>query len=192
MPSAFSHALAALSLGTAFFGTKAPARVWAVGAVGAALPDVDVIGFRFGVRYGDLLGHRGLTHSLAFAALLSLVVLPLALSRDGPTAGRLWAFLFLATASHGFLDAFTNGGLGVAFFSPFDPTRYFFPFRPITVAPISVARFFTGRGWDVLRSELIWVWGPSAVLAAISLAIPGGHGESWRGSDAGPRTQGGS
>jgi inner membrane protein len=172
MPSAFSHAVAALSLGTAFFGSKAPARVWAIGAVCAALPDVDVIGFRFGVHYGDLLGHRGLTHSLVFAALLSAVVLPLVRSRDGPAAGRLWAFLFLATASHGFLDAFTNGGLGVAFFSPFDLTRYFFPFRPIMVAPISVARFFTGRGLEVLRSELIWVWGPSALLAAISLAIP--------------------
>ena len=38
-------------------------------------------------------------------------------------------YLFLSTASHGVLDALTDGGLGVAFFSPFDQTRYFFPFR---------------------------------------------------------------
>ena len=31
------------------------------------LPDADVIGFSFGVRYGDPWGHRGATHSLTFA-----------------------------------------------------------------------------------------------------------------------------
>ena len=31
------------------------------------LPDADVIGFRFGVRYEDTWGHRGATHSLTFA-----------------------------------------------------------------------------------------------------------------------------
>jgi len=168
MPSAFSHAVAALAVGTAFFGRRASARVWTLGAVCAALPDADVIGFKFGVHYSDLLGHRGLTHSLAFAAALALLVLPLARTSEGPSAARLWTFLFLATASHGILDAFTNGGLGVAFFSPFDPTRYFFPFRPILVSPISAARFFSGRGLEVLRSELVWVWGPSLGLAAVS------------------------
>ena len=44
-------------------------------------------------------------------------------------------FLFLAIASHGLLDAFTDGGLGVAFFAPFDSTRYFFPVTPIEVSP---------------------------------------------------------
>lgn len=32
----------------------------------------------------------------------------------------------------------TDGGLGVAFFSPFDNKRYFLPWRPIRVSPISV------------------------------------------------------
>jgi inner membrane protein len=174
MPSAFSHAVAALALGTACFGRQAPARVCTLGAVCAVLPDVDVIGFKFGVHYGDLLGHRGLTHSLAFAAALAGLVLPLARERDGPSAARLWTFLFLAAASHGVLDAFTNGGLGVAFFSPFNPTRYFFPFRPIAVSPISIGRFFSGRGLDVLRSELVWVWGSSAMVAALALALRNG------------------
>jgi inner membrane protein len=174
MPSAFSHAVAALAVGTAFFGRRAPARVWTLGAVCAVLPDADVIGFKFDVHYGDLLGHRGLTHSLAFAAVLAGLALPLVRGREGPSAARLWTFLFLATASHGFLDAFTNGGLGVAFFSPFDPTRYFFPFRPIVVSPISPGRFFSGSGLEVMRSELVWVWVPSALVAATALALRGG------------------
>ena len=39
-------------------------------------------------------------------------------------------------ASHGVLDALTDGGPGVAFLAPFDDTRYFFPWRPIRVSPL--------------------------------------------------------
>jgi hypothetical protein len=41
----------------------------------------------------------------------------------------------------------TDGGLGAAFFAPFDNKRYFLPWRPIQVSPISVHRFFTPRGF---------------------------------------------
>jgi len=58
MPSAFSHAVAALGIAAACFGRAVPARVLGLGALCAAIPDLDVIGFRFGVRSGDLLGHR--------------------------------------------------------------------------------------------------------------------------------------
>jgi hypothetical protein len=39
-----------------------------------------------------------------------------------PNISRLsvWTYFFLAAASHGLLDAMTDGGLGVAFFAPFD------------------------------------------------------------------------
>ena len=81
-----------------------------------------------------------------------------------PSVARLWVFFFLATASHGVLDAMTDGGLGVAFFAPLSDTRYFFPWRPIVVSPIGVAEFFGPRGLRVLWSELGWVWLPSAVV----------------------------
>lgn len=35
--------------------------------------------------------------------------------------------LFLCLMSHRILDAFTNGGLEIGFFIPFDNARYFFP-----------------------------------------------------------------
>jgi len=73
----------------------------------------------------------------------------------------------LATASRGFLDAMTDGGLGVAFFSPFDNHRYFFPWRPIRVSPIGIGRFFSPRGLDVLQSELLWIWLPAGLLALL-------------------------
>jgi inner membrane protein len=70
-----------------------------------------------------------------------------------------------ATASHGLLDAMTDGGLGVAFLSPLDNRRYFLPWTPIRVSPIGVARFFGARGFAVLQTEVLWIWLPAAVLA---------------------------
>ena len=68
----------------------------------------------------------------------------------------------------------TDGGLGVAFFSPFDNTRYFLPFTPIRVSPIGISRFFTASGFAVIRSELLWIWLPTAVLIALLWLSRGG------------------
>lgn len=168
MPTPLSHAVAALGIGACFYRPEIPKRVWVVGAICAALPDLDVIGFRFGVAYRDFLGHRGLTHSIPFAAALAAAVLGVAFPRGVPGLRR-WAlgtYLFLATASHGLLDALTDGGLGIALLAPFDNTRYFFPVRPIRVSPLRLERFFTARGVAVLASEAVWVWLPAAILAS--------------------------
>jgi inner membrane protein len=127
------------------------------------LPDIDVIGFRFGIHYGEVWGHRGITHSLLFAALSALVAGAL-LKFSGSDRWSLILLLFVITASHGFLDAMTNGGLGVAFFSPFYTARYFLPWQPIQVSPISVTRFFSARGLSVLWSEIRVVWLPCLLL----------------------------
>jgi len=134
------------------------------------VPDLDVIGFRLGIPYGDFWGHRGLTHSLVFAVLLASLVL-LTGFRMGVPGLRpffLWLYFFLTTASHGLLDAMTTGGLGVAFFSPFDNSRYFLPWRPIRVSPISPGRFIAGRGITILGNELLWIWVPAAVVAVFA------------------------
>ena len=64
MASVFSHAVAALGIGACFYRPPTPKRVWVIGALCAVIPDLDVIGFGFGVHYGDFWGHRGFTHSL--------------------------------------------------------------------------------------------------------------------------------
>ena len=167
MASGFSHAVAALSIGTCFYRPGMPKRAWIAGALCSVLPDIDVIGFHFGIHYGDFWGHRGFTHSLLFAVILGTFVALLGFRRASPGASRLWiwSYLFLATASHGFLDAMTDGGLGVAFFSPFDNHRYFLLWRPIVVSPIGIGRFFSERGLDVVRSEILWIWLPVGLLA---------------------------
>jgi hypothetical protein len=42
----------------------------------------------------------------------------------------------------------------VAFFAPFDNTRFFFPWRPIPVAPFSARRLLTPSGLHLLAWEL--------------------------------------
>ncbi len=177
MASVFSHAVAALGIGACFYRPGTPKRVWIVGAACAVIPDFDVIGFRFGIRYGDFWGHRGFTHSLLFAALIASTVMLIGFRQVLPGLGRfsMWIYFFLATASHGFLDAMTDGGLGVSFFAPFDNHRYFLPWAPIRVSPIGVGRFFTDRGFAVLQSELVWVWLPSALLAISAWVIRRGQ-----------------
>lgn len=132
MASLPSHAIAALGIGALFYKPDTPKRVWVVGAACSVFPDLDVIGFRFGIRYGDYWGHRGFTHSLLFAAVLASAVMLLGFRGALPNISRLsmWTYFFLATASYGLLDAMTHGGLGVAFFAPFD-NRYFLTWTPI-------------------------------------------------------------
>lgn len=171
MATAFSHAVAALSLGTWLHRRGMSPRVWIAGVICSVLPDLDAIGFRFGIRYGDFWGHRGFTHSLVFAGVIAATATIVAFRRETPAIrrSRLAGYLFLATASHGLLDAMTNGGLGVAFFSPFDNTRYFLPWRPIRVSPISIGRFFGPRAQSILASEFIWIWIPAGLLAVMAL-----------------------
>ena len=175
MPTIFTHAAAAVALGQVYARDDGRARFWLLSALCAVLPDADVLAFAFRVRYADPLGHRGLSHSLAAAFALGLTVALLCFrsARVGLTDGRaglrrslpLAAYFAAVTASHGVLDALTDGGLGVAFFAPFDNGRYFFPWRPIEVSPIG-ADFFGGRGLQVLASEFVWVWLPSLLLVA--------------------------
>ncbi len=162
MASAFAHAVTAMAVGSVLGISPRRWRLLLLGVLCAVLPDLDSIGFWLGIPYEHPLGHRGFSHSIAFAALTSGVILLVAF-RDR-TAGerrRLGGFVFLATASHGVLDAMTNGGLGVAFFSPLHNDRYFLPFRPIEVSPLEPHLFFTRKGITVLATEWYWVWIPS-------------------------------
>jgi inner membrane protein len=117
------------------------------------LPDADVVGFKFGIRYADPWGHRGATHSFVFAIALGVLIGVLGVVfRLPPVRTALYAMLVLA--SHALLDALTDGGLGCALFWPFDNQRYFAPWNPIPVAPIGRA-FFSRSGLYVASVELV-------------------------------------
>ncbi len=166
MASVLSHPAVALGF-SKWFGV--PRAAVAAGALLTVLPDADAVGFWMGVPYGAPLGHRGLSHSLAFAALLAAIGLALLRFRDRRVRVLpVFVFLFVCAASHGILDGLTNGGLGVAYFAPFSNARYFFPWRPIDVSPISVSGFFTRRAIPILATEALWIWLPCLGLALAS------------------------
>ena len=171
MPTLFTHGVVAFSLGQAGKRSwRKDTDFWWMGFLCSVLPDADIIGFRFGIHYGDLWGHRGMTHSLLFAAVVGLLAAA-RLRRPWREWLKLSFFFFIITASHGVLDAFTNGGLGIAFFSPWDRHRYFFPWTPIQVSPIGAGGFFSARGINVMMSEVFWVWIPALAFAFVLIAL---------------------
>ncbi len=165
MPTVFTHAAAGAALGFLLAPRHRLGAVTAAAAVAAVLPDLDVTGFYLGIRYGELFGHRGLTHSLLAAGIVAAVAgLLLRTWRAGLA-------VFVAAVSHGALDAMTSGGYGVAFFAPFDPHRYSFPFAPIEAAPLHLSRLFTAHGAAVFASELFWVWIPASAVAILTALV---------------------
>ena len=143
MPSSFSHAVASIALGKVYTKRPLPLRFWLLSIGCAMAPDIDVVCQRFGIKYTDMLGHRGLTHSLLFAACLSGVVVLLAFRKplEGISRKALFVLFFVSTISHAVLDATVDGSLGVALFAPFSSARYVLPWRPIVSSPM---------GWDSL------------------------------------------
>jgi inner membrane protein len=166
MPSAFAHATVGASFAAALPLSSRPIWVPIALALVAAAPDLDVIAFRFGIPYEHILGHRGLSHSLFFAALVGVASLPLWRIAKIERARLAATLTFFAVASHGLLDTFTDAGLGVALFAPFTDARYFSPFRPLMTSPLSARAFFSAHGLSILGNELIWI-GPVALLAGL-------------------------
>lgn len=134
-------------------GRPAPIPAMLFWAALSFLPDADVVGFSFGVRYADAWGHRGATHSLCVALALGTIVGCLAPLARRP-ALRTGVTATLVLASHGLLDTLTDGGLGCALFWPFDQTRYFAPWRPLPVSPIGFG-YLSPYGLLVAATELV-------------------------------------
>ena len=170
MATIITHALTG-----AAFGQAAPAGVPKVRmtlclACAAALPDADVLMFMLGFAYDHPLGHRGFTHSIAFAAMLALFLSLAVIPKQRFSMKRYMktlAVCFCAILSHGILDAITDAGLGVGFFIPLNDERYFFPWRPVMTATLNPSAFFSQATLEVLKNEIRLIWLPLAVTSVI-------------------------
>ena len=172
MPTIMTHAVVGLGMARVFTDRSMPPLYWGLAATLSMLPDIDVVAFPLGIPYGARFGHRGFSHSLCCAAVTGTITGLLTASHLGMSWWALAAFFSVVMASHGILDAMTNGGLGIALLSPIDPTRYFFPWRPVQVSMIGFG-FFTRWGVRALLSEIGWIWIPTiAIVGAVEL---------WRG-----------
>jgi inner membrane protein len=153
--ASIGHVAVGLAAGRAFTKDRTVARKAAIAfSVISLWPDVDALGFLFGVDYGDQLGHRGATHSLLVALLVGLGCYAFAVRRGLPAA-RTWLFGTVVAASHGLLDTMTyGGGLGCALLWPFSDTRFWAPVRFIPVAPIGL-HILSARGLRVMAAEVV-------------------------------------
>lgn len=164
MASFFSHPAVPMALKAS--GLKVSNRLLWLSVILTCFPDADVIAFKFGIPYSSPWGHRGFTHSIAFAFIMAFVCMGFH-QRLQETKVKVFVWTLLATLSHSIFDALTNGGLGVAFFWPLNNDRYFFPWTPVEVSPIGVKGFLSVRGLKVVLNELLWLWVPCLLIGGV-------------------------
>ncbi|HID7840034.1 metal-dependent hydrolase [Stenotrophomonas maltophilia] len=78
MPSIITHAAVPLALWCAADRGRIPPRLLVAGVIAAMLPDADVLAFALHIPYADAFGHRGASHSLLFAGVLTVLAAVLA------------------------------------------------------------------------------------------------------------------
>ena len=134
MATIYTHAVVGVGLSRLCAGRPMPWTYWGLAALLPVVPDLDVFST---YAYGSLLGHRGITHSLLFALLLSGIA---AIATARWFRVHWWSLMilfFLIVASHGLLDAMTKGGENIPFFWPLGGRygnwgRFLFPISPST------------------------------------------------------------
>lgn len=132
---------------------------WSLVAIAA---DFDFIAFAFGIPYGAPLGHRGATHSLTFAALVTAILTLAARARGRPMM-RTALTAAIVAVSHPVLDSMTTYGMGCAFLWPFDAARYLAPWRVVPTVP-SFASLVTLEAFRIGFGELL-LFSPIFILA---------------------------
>ncbi len=147
MSSLVGHGLAALA---GYQLLKRPCRLPG-GAGGAALalalgilPDLDVAA---GILLGGQVAHRGLSHSLVFAAGAALIAALACNLRRPANLPRAWIGLLLVAAVHPFLDYLMACGPPVPLFWPWIKKGYL---SPVQVVPTA----YYSRSWQGLLALL--------------------------------------
>jgi inner membrane protein len=149
-----THIAIGACIGDLFLGKKIGKHAMLYGAIAASLPDIDFVAGFWLSPTGDLLAHRGFTHSFLFAGL---VVLGLAFffrhrHRIENIPINTW-LIFLGTEMgiHLFLDAFNAYGIG--WFEPFSHKRISFnvifvadPFFSVWLGIAAIALLVLPRG----------------------------------------------
>jgi inner membrane protein len=164
MTTLYTHAAVGLGIARLCAARPKPWTYWGLASLLPVLPDLDVFS---SAAYGSPLGHRGLTHSLAFALVVSVVAASATFRHFRANWWLLTGTFFAIMASHGLLDAMTRGGGDVFFFWPLD--AHYGNWGPIPVADIAfeLPDPRTSRAW---RAELLWIWLPTAVLLGLVTA----------------------
>lgn len=155
--ASIGHIAVGLAAGRACEGhgvTTSPWRLMLGLTALSLLPDADVIAFVLRIPYEAPWGHRGASHSLVFAMAIAAMVALVWPALGRQHSLRWFGVVFGVVASHGLLDALTDGGLGAALLWPVTDARYFAPWRPLPVAPIGRG-LLSMRGLRVMAFETL-------------------------------------
>jgi inner membrane protein len=162
MPTVYTHAMVGVSLAYIGLGRRKGWVYWLSAALLPVIPDLDTLSV---TSNNSIWGHRGFTHSLAFAVGLGLAATMLAGWYLRLGFWRSAALFSAIAASHALLDLFTTAGNGIALWWPMSDARAG-PLGPIPVADL-------GFDWPnpmrspAIRKELLWVWLPLAAAVFV-------------------------
>lgn len=168
MPVVVTHSILGLIAAKTITSRKVSFKFLLLSMVCPALPDIDVLAMQYGVPYEHLFGHRGFTHSLLFALVLSLAVVLLFFAKPSLKPRRRWflvGYFFVLTASHGLFDMLTQAPRGVALLSPFSNARFQSPWRPIQASPIMV--FFNELKFQAIADDFVWLVFPALLILLV-------------------------
>ncbi len=122
-----THIAVGACMGEAFAGKTVGKKAMLWGALAQSVPDIDFIASFWMDTPSSLLAHRGFTHSLLFALLITpfMALLAERWHRPHNISFSRWALFFGSVIfAHLFLDAFNNYGVG--WFEPFGQQRISF------------------------------------------------------------------
>ena len=122
-----THIVLGAAIGEAYLGKKIGRKAMLWGAVADTIPDFDVFASPCVSNAQQLLVHRGLTHSILFVTVISIIlgILFKRWFKNADVSKREWTVLFLlGMFTHIIIDSFTSYGTG--WFEPFSSYRVSF------------------------------------------------------------------
>ncbi|WP_269222610.1 metal-dependent hydrolase [Flavobacterium sp. IMCC34518] len=166
-----SHIVLGAAVGETILGRKIGRKAMLYGAIIGNIPDIDVLGIFFLSDSKQLLFHRGITHSLFFAVLITALFGWFCRKRI-KNNWMLWTWMFFAAMlSHLLIDSFTCYGMG--FFEPFSQHRIsfntIFVVDPFYTLPLLVCMLLAFRAKNKTPLRKKWtitgLWISSTYLA---------------------------
>jgi inner membrane protein len=164
MATDYTHAVVGLGLARLYATKPMPWTYWGIAVVLPVLPDIDVFS---SAACGTWLGHRGITHSLVFALFFGVIAAGVTFRWFLASWWSLATLFFLLIASHGLLDALTSGGENIPFFWPFAGRHGNWGLIPVSDIALELP---DPRHSRAIRSELLWLWLPMALLVGAVMA----------------------
>ena len=122
-----THIVLGAAIGEAYLGKKIGRKAMLWGAAADTIPDFDVFASPCVSNAQQLLVHRGLTHSILFVIVISIIlgILFKRWFKNADVSKREWTVLFLlGMFTHIIIDSFTSYGTG--WFEPFSSYRVSF------------------------------------------------------------------